>query len=68
MPILPLPQLPLFSQGTVTMNFKDGTFAKGFVKNGILIGPIRHFENNGNLLNITDAITSKDSTLRKYHF
>ena len=50
------------------MNFKDGTFAKGFVKNGILIGPIRHFENNGNLLNITDAITSKDSTLRKYHF
>ena len=41
------------------MSFKDGTFAKGLVNDWVLVGPVRHFDKNGILLNITDAITSK---------
>ena len=40
------------------MNWNNGTFVRGYVKHGILIGAVRHFSKTGHLTSITEGLTS----------
>ena len=42
------------------MTFQDHTFAKGFVNNGVLVGLVRYFTPEGQLMNITNISTSNN--------
>ena len=42
------------------MHFQNGTFARGYVEDGRLIGIVRHFSKNGQLTNITENLTGID--------
>ena len=53
------------------MTFQDQTFAKGFVNNGVLVGLVRYFTPEGQLMNITNISTSNNITrtsARKWNF
>ena len=45
------------------MTFQDQTFAKGFVNNGVLVGLVRYFTAEGQLMNITNISTSNNFKL-----
>ena len=42
------------------MTFRDQTFAKGLVNNGVLVGLVRYFTAEGQLMNITNISTSNN--------
>ena len=42
------------------MTFRDQTFAKGLVNNGVLVGLVRYFTPEGQLMNITNISTSNN--------
>ena len=39
------------------MNFQNGTFARGYAEDGVLIGIVRHFSKHGQLTKISDNLT-----------
>ena len=56
-------------QGDVSMKFHGETFAKGFIDNGILVGLVRYFTTEGNLINITDvSMTTSNIFYHAYIF
>ena len=46
--------------GDVTINYRDETFLKAFVRDSTFVGVKRHFKGDGTLLNLTD---SNDNTI-----
>ena len=56
-------------QGDISMKFRDETFAKGFIHNGILVGLVRYFTTEGHLINITDiSVTTSNIFYHDYFF
>ena len=47
-------------KGEVSMTFQDQIFAKGFIDNGVLVGLVRYFKAEGQLMNITNISTSNN--------
>ena len=53
-------------QGNVEITLKDKSIIHGFLQNeGILVGKLRHFTENGKLSNITDATSGTFNFTKK---